>query len=419
VPQDFLNSLVSLHEFFQHHDVKKSLEHGEVWSSFLRFLERDPVYKYIDLKEALTIYQVIQRNLQLLVVPVSNFDIIHSSLAWFPSLLALIAKAKHGTPFLLTEHGVAFKELILYYNSVLRTEASSIFWKNFSVNIIRAIYTFADTITPVCYANAKWEKYLGVDSSKINVIYNGVDISRFKPNINTEHRQNIEAQGKKENRPPFITKNRDSGDYYDDSNVLDKQRRPTVIFVGRVDPFKDIVNLLLCIHYIRKSIPNILCKVYGTAHNVEYAQRCMDTMNRYGLQHNVMFMGSTQSPEAAYAEADIVIMTSVTEGFPFSIIEAMACGKAIVAANVGGVAEALDGCGLLITGRHPYTFANALLKILKDKELKEDFSISSQIIVRTKFNLQNMIKQYEQQYQILKTYLYSRSSEHHYGESIT
>lgn len=417
-PQGFLSATVSLHEFFRYHDVKKCVEHAEVCKSFLRFLERDPVYKYIDVNEALTIYRIIQRNLQLLAVPISRFDIIHSSLAWFPSLLALIVKAKYGTPFLLTEHGVAFKELVLYYNSVLHTEASSIFWKNFSVNMIRAFYTFADIITPVCYANAKWEKYLGADNSKINVIYNGVDTSRFKPNINTNYQQKEEIEGKKEMRIPSIIRNRDANEHNDGVKTFNV-RRPTVVFVGRIDPFKDIVNLLLSIHYLRKTIPNILCKIYGNAYNVEYAERCISTLNRYGLQHNVMFMGSTESPEAAYSEADIVVMTSVTEGFPFSIIEAMACGKAIVATNVGGVAEALDGSGFLVTGRHPYTFANALLKILRDAKLRAEFATSSQIIVRNKFNLQSMINQYEQQYEILRARLHSRPSANHYGDSIT
>ena len=49
------------------------------------------------------------------------------------------------------------------------------------------------------------------------------------------------------------------------------------------------------------------------------------------LEDTVKFMGPTKEPERAFNSADVVAYSGISEGFPFTIIEAMACGKAIVA----------------------------------------------------------------------------------------
>jgi glycosyltransferase involved in cell wall biosynthesis len=185
------------------------------------------------------------------------------------------------------------------------------------------------------------------------------------------------------------------------SAISSKRTRPVIVFVGRIDPLKDIVKLLVAISYVRREIPEVLCKIYGTASSIEYANKCVNIVESYGLQNNVLFMGGTKSPETAYFEADVVAICSVSEGFPFSVIEAMASAKLVVATNVGGVAEALDGYGFLVPPADPRVFANALVSALMNEKLRKELGRRSQAVARTKFDLQTMVERYQQQYDLL------------------
>ena len=59
------------------------------------------------------------------------------------------------------------------------------------------------------------------------------------------------------------------------------------------------------------------------------------------LEHNVHFEGPISPVHKAYHAADVVVLSSISEGFPYTPIEAMMCGKPVVATRVGGVGEAM------------------------------------------------------------------------------
>jgi len=365
-PAELSRTVFELHKFLVVYDSKKCLEHPLAWEIFLEQLERDPLYREMTMKEALTAFQIIQRNMQILSLEIPKVDLVHCSLAWFPAMIAISAKMEHGCPIIITEHGVAFRELLLYYNAYLRDEPSNIFWKLFSANVVRAVYSMADVIAPVCYANAKWEEHLGVDTSKIKVIYNGVDTSKFHP-----------------------------------IDVKREDTRPTVACIGRVDVFKDIVNLIQSIRHVKNSVPDVQCLIYGASTDLEYSLRCINMVSTLGLQDNVRFMGKVKDPEIAYNSADVVVISSITEGFPFAIIEAMACGKGIVATDVGGIREALEGCGLLVRSSHPQELANAIVRLLQDEKMRSKLGVAALDRVQEGFTIEQSLGQYREQYERL------------------
>jgi glycosyltransferase involved in cell wall biosynthesis len=364
-PKKLAETIFSLHLFLRTHDSRKCLEHPEAWKSFAGILEQDQLYREMTLKEALTAFQIVQRNMQILSLRLPKVDIVHCSLAWLPAMIAISAKMEYGCPIMITEHGVAFRELLLYYNAYLRDEPSNIFWKMFSSNVVRTVYFMADVISPVCYANAKWEESLGVERSKIRVIYNGVDTEKFKP---------LEVK-----RDP----------------------RPTVVCIGRVDVFKDIVNLIQAMKYVRIAVPAVQCLIYGASTDLEYSIRCINLVKSLGLQDSIRFMGKVKDPEVAYNTSDVVVISSITEGFPFAIIEAMACGKGIVATDVGGIREALEGCGLLVRSSHPQELSSAIVRLLSDRSLREKLGAEALKKVHQSFTLEKSLEQYRQLYESL------------------
>ncbi len=355
-PKQLSQSVIELHNFLAIYDSKKCLEHYLTWETFLEQITKDPLYRHMEIKSVLTAFQVIQRNMQLLSIQVPKVDLIHCSLAWLPSLIAVFAKEESNCPVVVTEHGVAFRELLLYYNGYLYDEPSKIFWKVFSRNVVRTIYSIADVITPVCHANVMWAKSLGADPSKIRVIYNGVNVKKFRP-----------------------------------MKVKRETDKPTVVCLARIDPIKDIICLIQAIRYVKEQIPNVQCLIYGTSTDLTYSWRCIDMVKNLELDNHVKFMGGTKEPEKAYNLADVVVISSISEGFPFAAIEAMACAKAIVASDVGGVREALEGCGMLVRSRRPYELAQAIVSLFKDKKLRNELEAAAVKKVREQFTAEQSV----------------------------
>jgi len=364
-PPKIAQIILKLHQFLRDHDSRKCMESILAWETFSGLLEQDPLYREMTLREALTAFQIIQRNMQILALDIPQTDLIHSSLAWLPAMIAIAAKMETGVPVLVTEHGVAFRELLLYYNAYLRDEPSNIFWKLFSRNIVRTIYWASDSIAPVCYANAKWEESLGAERSKIKVIYNGVDPHKFRPMLMPEN------------------------------------ARPTIACIGRVDIFKDIINLIQSVRRVKEKVPDIRCLIYGSSTDLEYSMKCINAVKALKLEDNVQFMGKVKDPEAAYNAADVVVISSITEGFPFAIIEAMACGRGIVATDVGGIREALEGYGVLVRSSHPSELADAIVRLLREKSLRERLGAAAVNKVARTFTIQQSLDMYRQEYERL------------------
>lgn len=359
--------IFKLHKLLLKYDFKKCLEHPYVWELFIEQISKDYLYQEVTIKEAQFIFQIIQRIIQLLSIIIPTIDIIHCSQAWFPAIIAVFAKMESNCPVIVTEHGMAFRDLSLYHSSYLHNVPSNILWKYFSGNIIRTIYWNADKIAPVCYANAKWEQDIGADPSRIKVIYNGIDTKKYT---------SMEAIG---------------GD-------INTNHTPTIVFVGRLEVLKDILTLIESIKYAKEQIPNVQCLIYGISTDTEYAMQCINMVRNLGLNENIKFMGKTTEPEKAYNTGDVVVLSSIAEGFPYTIIEAMSCKKAIVSTDVGGVGEALKGCGSLVRSRHPYELANAIVRLLGDKNLRDELGIASAKRVSQMFTLKKSVNEYIMEY---------------------
>ena len=118
-------------------------------------------------------------------------------------------------------------------------------------------------------------------------------------------------------------------------------------------------------------MPRVKFVLYGKAPkgNEWYEDRCRNLRDGLGLKETVIFAGFAASAEAAYNGGDFAILSSISEGFPFSVVEAMLCGRTVVGTDVGGVSEALEGCGLVVEPRNPAQMAEACLLLLRNPEL--------------------------------------------------
>jgi glycosyltransferase involved in cell wall biosynthesis len=116
-------------------------------------------------------------------------------------------------------------------------------------------------------------------------------------------------------------------------------------------------------------------------------------IEQYGLKDAMYLPGQIPDAPRYLKGFDMYINSSVKEGFPYSILEAMAAGLPIVATRVGGVAEMLlEHCGVLVEPRQTEALASAIMKIIGFKQLLLDLGKNAEQLVAREFTLTRMLE---------------------------
>ena len=128
----------------------------------------------------------------------------------------------------------------------------------------------------------------------------------------------------------------------------------------------------------------------------------MDKLSTWVKEEVVEWWGWREDMAAVYACSNIVCLPSYREGVPKTLIEAAACGRAIVATDVPGCREVVhDGQnGLLVPLREPEALVSALRRLIKDKALRQEMGYQSRAIAEAEFSsdliVSKTLKVYEQ-----------------------
>jgi len=146
--------------------------------------------------------------------------------------------------------------------------------------------------------------------------------------------------------------------------------KASICFLGSLRAEKDPLSFLLAIKELREHGQDIEAHVIGSG---PLEGELKDFCKREGLADIVVFHGALPHERAleVVASSDIFVISSVEEGLPLALIEAMALGRAVVATEVGGVSEFVkDGeTGLLVRPRSPSELASAIRRLLSDGDL--------------------------------------------------
>jgi glycosyltransferase involved in cell wall biosynthesis len=119
-------------------------------------------------------------------------------------------------------------------------------------------------------------------------------------------------------------------------------------------------------------------------------------IQRYGLHDRFILKGHQDDMDTFYRGIDLYLNTSIHEGIPMTILEAIARGIPVVAPAVGGICEIItDGVeGFLIESRNPEAFAEKCLLLWKDKELRERMSKAARDRTESSFSAEKMAENY-------------------------
>ena len=162
-------------------------------------------------------------------------------------------------------------------------------------------------------------------------------------------------------------------DFDEIQNIRAEERlkHPAVLFMGTLTKVKGIDVLLKAIPIIRKRIQNLHVYIAGSGSEEGNLKKLVKELN---IEENVSFLGFVSGEEkyAYYKSADIYVQPSRYETFGVVLLEAMACGKPVVASNVGGIPFVVeDGkTGLLFESENVEELTEKVILLLRDEELR-------------------------------------------------
>ena len=146
---------------------------------------------------------------------------------------------------------------------------------------------------------------------------------------------------------------------------------------------------------------NLEIRFYGPPIDREYLDSCISKVGELQLENCVSFVGPTNEPWRVYNDADVIAFPSVSEAFPYAVVEAMSCGSAVVASDVGGVREALGDCGLLVPARKPHAMAEAISFLLRDEAERRRLGHMARARTLKHFSEEQFLTSYENVYRKL------------------
>ncbi|MBS0260691.1 MAG: GT4 family glycosyltransferase PelF [Planctomycetes bacterium] len=170
------------------------------------------------------------------------------------------------------------------------------------------------------------------------------------------------------------------------------------IHAARLDhATKDQRTLLRAMRLVVNQCPDFQLQIAGDGADRPFLESLCDELN---LRPNVTFLGFRHDVHALLPEADVFVLSSVTEGLPMTLLEAMACGLPVISTNVGGIPELVTDSetGLLVPPQSPELLAAALLELIRDPARAETLGRAGRHRVEQTFDIRRVTAQYEELY---------------------
>lgn len=269
----------------------------------------------------------------------------HSHLFW-PSVLAVQAAKRKNVPSLITVHGLmAYRGLLInaLQTSFVRTAG---------------LWALRNASRVICLTQSEAQEVisLGIPREKVRIIPVGVDTKRFRPSPVEE--DIVLWYGR------FVT---EKGIEYliGAASLIAKDGLPIDFVLVGDGPLRTHMQAL----------------AHSTKARIRFVKPLSADLIPRMLERSMIF-----------------VLPSVREGAPRSLLEAMASGKAIVAADTPTVREVLKGAGLLVKPRDPVSLAEAIRKLIKDPDLRTLLGNRARAIALAEYDWQRILPLFDQIY---------------------
>jgi glycosyltransferase involved in cell wall biosynthesis len=170
-----------------------------------------------------------------------------------------------------------------------------------------------------------------------------------------------------------------------------------VVNVGNLVPKKGHRVLLAAARYVVDRVPAVRFLVVGSG---PLAEDLATLARRSGLDGQVVFTGLRDDATALIGAADVFVLSSLHEGLPVALLEAMALGRAVVATRVGGVPEVVahGETGVLVEPGDPQALAASILQLLHDDRLRDRLGRQARAQAQRRYGMAAMVRAVEDVY---------------------
>lgn len=253
-----------------------------------------------------------------------KFDIVHSHFIWSSGFVGMKIKEEFGVPFVVTGHGY----------DVYSLPFKSKYWKEKITDILNS----ADQIITVSGRNKEFLSKLDIEKNKVEIINNGFDSTKFYPVNKTKMRKRLDI--------PLGSK--------------------VCVSVGNLENVKGHDQLIHALNILKDSISQLDCYIVGAGTK---EHKLVSLKNDLGLENKIHFVGYKPHEEVYrwINVGDIFVLPSLKEGASVVMLEALACGKPVVATDVGAVSDIItnEDYGLIAKVLDPYDLARQIKKSLE------------------------------------------------------
>jgi glycosyltransferase involved in cell wall biosynthesis len=275
----------------------------------------------------------------------------HSTVAGFLGRLTI----RNKIPTIFTAHGWAFAK-------------GTPFLRKYLVILVEKIVgRFCSKI--ICVSNFDKNlalKYKIVPKEKLMAIHNGVEIEKVKSQK---------------------------------SKIKSLENKIRIVFVGRLSQQKDPLLLLKSFSSLFSGLKDkVEVSIVGEGKKRKKLEKFIKE-NKLGERVKLLGSISREKVFEILEKSDIFILTSNWEGFPRSILEAMSCGLAIIASDVGGIKEAVDeSCGILVKRGDKEELKDTLEKLIENPSLIKKMGKNAKERSKNEFSLDKMLRETEDIY---------------------
>lgn len=183
-------------------------------------------------------------------------------------------------------------------------------------------------------------------------------------------------------------------------NNLPGQAGYRIVCIANLRPQKDHRTLIQAMKLVVQQEPRAHLILIGADPFKEYANEIWQEIKDTGLANHITWMGERQDVQSVLRGCDIGVLSSVSEGFPLSLLEYGTIGLPVVSTLVGECIEILDqgNAGLLISPHDPVALADSLLSLLHDPSLRERLARNFSEHIRSKYSMGRMLAEVEKMY---------------------
>lgn len=231
-------------------------------------------------------------------------------------------------------------------------------------------------VTPYAIAVSKSVKeflviYRAIPAERVKVIYNGVPLEIFRESSSS------------------------TNDWKSTLNIPGTHK--VVVIIGRLHPIKGHCYFLEAAQKVLSDFKEATFLVVGDG---ELMSTLQEQSKNLGIADKVIFMGHCDDIPSLLHEIDIKVISSLSEGVPMTLFEAMAAGCSVVASDVGGLGEVIkDGeTGFLVPSKNPKALAEKILLLLNDDALLKTMGERAKELSQ-QYDISNTVRQFEKLYE--------------------